>query len=550
MFIGGGGIAPNGSRVYNTSAIAEHTAALVPAAMTLNRDIMREYGAALSSYSNPVVGIGGSAPPGLGFSFGDSWKRTQRGVMEFSQPSGQVDVMNHALRYCFENLFMAKGLRLRTQFTCTGLKNVTPSDMANDFFDTVVSELFLQNIYRKASWLYDSIGLVPILLPPEGQPMTYVEILDPRMVRVETYFGKTFMWLVVDKRMTDALNDPNGTQNPRNKAYWDSLPKHWKEQLISGQKQGLGEKLITLQEGEFICLENRLNPIERGIRSYDGCPIQPYFAALEEYRMHMAGDFATAFLAKNIIALVSVGDPKAEGDNYVRPDDNTNLMMQSVLQNPNQAQYVFGDPTMNIRYIVPDPNSWTEAKYANCKEQLKNFLPSPFWFNEGQGSFAAATVEVQALQEEIKYKNSDFDRNFWLPIYNRAAAGRARIGKKVIKAPNHDENAMMDQMALAQKNSTLYANGGLDIRSLIESHGFDFDVVKQRLTDQTKDAKDGVFMPAFEQKQGIVAKETYGIGDEPQPSSDGGKGGGQKKVGSPSQSESKQGRRTPRPGGK
>lgn len=545
--LSGYSLAPNGSRVETPASITQRTSALVPAAATLNRELVREIAAA--GYATPISG--GSSPAGLGYTFGDSWSRTQRGVMEFSMPVGQVANINMSLRYAAENLFMAKGLKLRTMFTCTGLQNQSSDDTANGFFDSVTDTLGLHQLYRWASWMYDAAGIVPIIMTPPGKPLTYLQIMDPRMVHTQTDFGKTKMWLIPDQRMKDAYANRNSTTNLGSKAYWDAMPSHWRSQIAAMSLAGR-QQLIELKDGEYIVLQNRMPCIDRQFGSWDGAPLQPYFAALDEYRMHMAGDYATAFVAKNLIALVSVGDPKAEGDNYLRPDDTVLTGLAAAIGgNPNKAQYTYGDPTISVRYITPGPDAYNSPKYDNCKEILKNFLPSPFWYNAGQGAFAAATVEMQALQEEIKFKNSDFDLNFWTPIYRRSAEGRSRIANKAIKAPKHDHTAMMDKMALATQARNLYGDGGLDIRSLIEANGHDPDVIKQRLQDQQKDVKGGLYMPAFEQKQNIVAEKTYGVGVDPPMGKAGAKANGRPaKPGSRPQSESKQGRRTPRPGAK
>jgi hypothetical protein len=249
-----------------------------------------------------------------------------------------------------------------------------------------------------------------------------------------------------------------------------------------------------------------------------------------------------------------VGDPKAEGkDLYVRPDDTVLQMLQNTFQNPNQAQWVYGDPTLNIRYITPNMDALSNAKYAEAKEHLKNLLPSPFWYNDGGGSFAAATVEMKQLEQEVEVCQSVFDDAFWKPIYNRAAQGRTRIAAKKIKAPTHDRNALKDRIADLQAKSTLYSNGGLDIKTLMAEHGYDPDTITQKLKDQQEETKKGVFMPAFEGKQGIVATKTYGINKlttaTPSQKGQGGAGGRPAVSGSKPQAATNQAR-TPRPGGK
>lgn len=544
-----GRFAPNGSRVFTPELINERTLNLAPAFATLNDDLMHEFGAQAANYAQPTV-LGGSTPPGLGFTFGQSWKRTQMGVMEFSQPVGQLANMEMALAFAASNAFVGKAMRMRTILTCRGLSNSTASDPANRLFDQVLRELNLYKVYREAAWLYYTVGCAPILLPEDGT-MNWLQILDPRMIRIMTAYGKTFLYVVIDEQMIKSYNDQKGQMDPRNRDYWVALPASWKKQIQEQATRGTlnhtGESLIKLPDDSYLYLENRFNPVNRKPNDWDGIPLAPYFSACEQYRMAMAAQFASSFLAKNLLALVSVGDPKAEGENYIRPDNVVNNMYMSVFSNPNSAQYIFGDPTLNVRYITPSKDAWASEQLAEPKEALKNLLPSPFWYADSGASFADATVEMRWFLEEIDACNDDFDRNFFLPIYERAAEGRANIAKKHLKAPKHDRSNLVDAAADLAAKSNLYNNGALDIYSLMEAHDFDPDVIMERLRQQKQEAETGVFMPPFEQKQGIVADQVYGIGDEPPAQSgQGGRGGRPNKPGSRPQPEKTTGR-TPRP---
>jgi len=476
--------------------------------------------------------------------------------MEFSLPVGQVGQASQALKVAFENVFVGKAMRLKTDFTCKGLSNAGPDDNANTFFDSVTRQLQLEKLYRRATWLYHTVGIVPIIYPEPGKSLSYVQILDPRMVRFQEWYGKTYMYLVPDKRMLSAISDPKGTTNPFNKDYYEAMPKDWRDQLIVAQRAGVmgaiaNGTLIKLKEGTYSLITNRYTPIDRTEEAYDGLPLQPYFAHAEQYRMLMAGDFAAAFLAKNLIALVSVGDPKAEGENYIRPGGDVLAANLASVQNANQAQWISAESTFDVRYITPDPEVFGNAKYAEAKEGLKNLLPDCFWSGDG-GSFADSSVAVKALQEEVDQAHSAFDAQFWQPIFERAAEGRVRIGKKSIRAPKHDKNSLRDDSTWYAANSALYANGGLDIRSLLEAHGYDADTIAARMKEQQSDVKAGLWTPAFEGKQGIVEgmyQKAGTIPKDPKPAgpakaAGSGKAGPKKKPGSRPQPT---GSRAPRP---
>jgi hypothetical protein len=161
---------------------------------------------------------------------------------------------------------------------------------------------------------------------------------------------------------------------------------------------------------------------------------------------------------------------------------------------------------------------------------LKQLLPDCFWTSEGGGSFADSSVAIKALQEEVDQAHSTFDQDFWIPIFEHAAEGRARIGKKAIRAPKHDKNSLRDDATWYAANSALYANGGLDIRSLLEAHGYDADTISARMKAQQADVKSGLWTPAFEGKQGIVEGMYQKAGTIPKPPKPASTGGPKKKA--------------------
>jgi len=537
--------APNGTRVYTREDVQRIGDTMFSLGTT---EVAADYAAPIS----------GSSPPGLNFNFGDSFKRTQQGSMEFAIPTSQIPVINDAFRFAAENVFIAKALRLRTIFTCAGLSNDNNADETNTFLDNIVVNLHLENIYRKAVWLYYAVGLVPMIIPEENEPFTWIELVDPRQVRVATSFGKTIMFLKPNKQMIACARDQNGQTDPMHRAIWNSYPSAWKKQLNNYVKANRQESdwIINLDPSSYLIIENRDMPFARGEANFDGSPLQPYFAAALQYRQLMAGDFASSYVAKNLIALVSIGDPKSEGDKFQRPDRASLLKLQAAFGNPNSAQWSYVDPTVNIRYITPDPDVFNTDKYNDVKEQLKQLLPSPFWYNDGKGSFAGATSELVWMQQEIDHCHDAFDRNFWLPIYKRAMRNQARLSPKTVKPPSHHKSNLKDNNQWLSTLSSLYANGGLDMNTLIKEHGFDPDKVKENLKAQQPDVKSGTYMPAFEQKQGILA-DKLGIGQNDDDSSDGkdapmNKGSGKKPAGRPKVTGSKpqaeqSKQRTPRP---
>lgn len=513
-----------------------------------------------SDYVAPILG---TQPGGLGFTFGDTWRRTQHQTMEFQMPTTQVDIMNTSFRLAVDNVFIGKAMKIKTDFTCKNLRNKTPNAPINKFFDSVIKSLRLQNLYRKAVWMYYTLGMVVLLMPPANESLSWVELLDPRMCRVFEAFGKKVVYIVPDERMLNAVRDKDGKANRLNKDFYDMMPLSWRTQLAAALKQQPnyipavqgnrpGEILIRLDPGSFLVMENRLNSFSRYSNGFDGAPLQKYFAAAEQHRMLMAGDFASAFVAKNLLALVSIGDPDAEGENYQRPDTPTLTNLAAAFGTPNSAQYMFGDPTFNVRYITPDPDTYSFEKYRMPWEMMKNLLPSAFWWNDGQGAYASSVNELKWFRDEIDATNDDFDRNFWIPLFERAAQSTSlHVSVENLRAPMHDKNSLTDDATLLAQANMIYGNGGMSVHALLETFGYDYDTTRQEKLDELKDVHADIWVPAFESKQGITGEVNYDMTavqtkaeteNAPPPVPGAGKPGGNSKSSKPSPSARPAGR--------
>jgi hypothetical protein len=112
----------------------------------------------------------------------------------------------------------------------------------------------------------------------------------------------------------------------------------------------------------------------------------------------------------------------------------------------------------------------------------------------------------------------------------------------------------MDEATDLANKTTLYNNGALDVFSLMEAHGYDPDVIIERLRAQQKLAGEKIFVPAFEQKQGITAEVVYDLSadneqwmpDKNQSTDAQANGGRPQQTGSKPQAEAQTGRQ-PRP---
>lgn len=438
-------------------------------------------------------------------------------VSDLNRPRDSVAVLQTAIRYAYENPFVAKATRIKTDFTCQDFEHRTLNETVKDFYDEEVDRLNVEIIHRHIVWHLYAIGIVPIWWGgEETRQIKFIELLDPRMCHIEYNFGHARLFLKIDEKMRQAVNDPEGKMDVRNKWRYESMPKYWIKQIEDQKNIGQGRGFIELQEGSYTVLENRYTSLNRVVGELDGLPLQPAFDALQQYRLLQAGDFATAWQLKNMITLVSEGDPKAEGDRY-RPVTAQRLAnLQAQFQRPDSAFTVYCDPTTKVEFIIPPVDKiFGTDKYLQREKEIKEILniPSFMWVSEGSSNFSNATNELKLLQMEVQSIREIVEQQFFKPFYRRLRAQVARPGFKVsdIVYPTFSNTNLQDAANLQKNAGELYSRGAISLKSFQEMNGFDHDyemAQKQKEfneygpSDKSAVVNDTIARPLYEASQG------------------------------------------------
>lgn len=413
-------------------------------------------------------------------------------VADMNIPRNPVAMIQLSLRYAAENPFVAKALRVKTDFTVKDFKHQGIKKSAVEFFDNYALKLNLKTQLRKIVWNLYAVGLAPIYWGGEdGGPIQYLQIIDPCAVHVEDILGRPKMWLKITAAMISAMRDPLGKENPVNKAQYDSMPEYWRQQIREVMALGRANGLIELKDGSYTVVENRYVAYNRQLNTLDGIPLQGAFDALQRYRLLAAGDFAVAWNVKNMLTLISEGDPKMDPKNY-KPADTLRLAkLQQQFSQPDYALTIYCDPTTQVRYVVPPLEVFDPKKYEQVEKEIKDVmnLPSFMWNNKGTGAFGAAMQEVQLLRQEVDSLRLLLEEQFFRPLYTRLRGGVGRPGfaAKDIILPQFDQNSLRDDTIWLGATKELYGVGALSLKSLMEVYGFDFDYEIAQKKQEHKD---------------------------------------------------------------
>lgn len=434
-------------------------------------------------------------------------------VSDLNIPRDPIAVMQVALRYVYENPFVAKAVRVKTDFTCKDFQHKTHNSTAKNFYDDLAIDLDLRYVIRQIVWMLYGVGVAPIWWGGEdGGQIKQIYVIDPRSCHIQDMFGKKKLWLRIDQQMIDAVRDPKGEKNPVNKALYDLMPDYWIEQIKQQIDKGHAG-LIELADGSYTVIENRYAPISRMVNSLDGIPLQPAFDALQRYRLLAAGDFAVAWNVKNMITKISEGDPAAEKQNYRPPDTSRLLNLQKAFASPDYSLQVFCDPTTKIEYITPPLDVFKQEKYKQVEKEIKTCLNLPdFMWENSEVNYAGATAQLMLLREEVDGIRMLLQEKFFRPLYKRLRTGASKPGfaGKDIVLPTFDKNSLRDDSIWLQSTGEVYGQGGMSLRSYMEVYGLDYDYEMEELKKEHKELNTNLgerdnsthAQPIFEPSQG------------------------------------------------
>ena len=202
-----------------------------------------------------------------------------------------------------------------------------------------------------------------------------------------------------------ANTEPSGRENARR------LVKAIREPSIaSGKYPGF----IPLNEKDGEYWELVLGAGGSSNESYDSCSMQSIFTDIELLEMLIDGDWATAYLLKNMIMLVKVGESITGGPlegsrrNWAKAADVNNLKTQ--IEKTGKAQVLYGNHTIAIEFAHPKPEVFSPEKYDAVIDRICTFFGIGRYMvvgtsgSGGGGSYAAAGWNVQAIRIDAREK--------------------------------------------------------------------------------------------------------------------------------------------------
>jgi hypothetical protein len=380
-------------------------------------------------------------------------------VAALNVPRDPAGIMTMSMKYAEDNYIVAKGIKIKKNFAAKDMSLIGSSSTVKHYqseFRRLKMRYWVNQIFR----YYFMLGRV-VMYWGDDRPLKALSMLDPRLVNVKRFMGIPYVFVKPDRRWKEMMT--NGSQE--GKFLKRVIPAYWKPYIMR-------EEEIPLKDGTYALIENDLSLFaSRGLSAIGGVPLQPAFNALQILNLHLAGDFSVAWMMKNLIALVSIGNPALEKERYVRADQVELQKLQAAFQKPEYAMWAYVDPTVDIRFFHPDPTLYATDKYKKPTEIVEYVMGLPPVFSPSGSSsdYNSSTLTLKPFREEIEMARGDIMDQFFsqiLPVmrdgYTRRVAGTKDA--EVI----FDQDSLKEDRVILEELTAKYDRGALSMQSLLE----------------------------------------------------------------------------------
>jgi len=254
--------------------------------------------------------------------------------------------------------------------------------------------------------------------------LVYLKIYKPESTRIEILPGILWTKPSADlaKEIKDApasyektyLNSVKPADRKNAKKLWDAVRQYGARGKYPGY--------VPIEEKDDEYWHIILGDGGTSRQSYNAVGMQSIFTDIELLKMLVEGDWATAFLIKNMTMLVKVGESITSGPltgsrrNWPTTKDITNLQTQ--IEKTGKAQIVYGNHTIQIEFCYPDPAVFSPDKYSAVIDRICTFFGIGQYMILGASggssrgaSYAAASWNVQAIRTDARQEREIVDLN-------------------------------------------------------------------------------------------------------------------------------------------
>ncbi|MEM4177822.1 MAG: hypothetical protein QXU75_06460 [Candidatus Methanomethylicaceae archaeon] len=245
--------------------------------------------------------------------------------------------------------------------------------------------------------------------------LEYVQAINPAKTRIDIL--NDILWCEPSSDFKKAILNTSRADLEKfiSKYRAGSSVRKWVEAVINPEKfsasgEYVGKVPLRHEDGEYWMIipgdggsdDNRYSPVT----------MRSIFTDLEMLQMLYEGDWATAWMFKNMIMLVKVGESITSGPlagsrkNWAKPSDLKNLKAE--MEKVGKAQVLYANHTTDIQFKYPDPEVFSPEKYRAVLERICWYFGIGPYLVMGQTpsgvSYATTSWNVQSIRLTAKKK--------------------------------------------------------------------------------------------------------------------------------------------------
>jgi len=413
-------------------------------------------------------------------------------IADLNIPKDIMGIFSLSMRYAEDHYIVNRTVKIKKDFA-TREMTLLGKDTTKSYYESLFRRLKMRQLLGQVFRYYWITGRV-VVYWGAARPIEGLCMLDPRYIIVRRFLNKCNVFLKPKPRWYSILTERK--DSPEYKFLVDNLPPYWIPFIKKNEE-------IPLKDEEFALIENNLSLFN--VRSNDeyavnGSPLSAAFRPLQIASMLMAGDFSVAWMIKNMVALFSIGDPKNEKE-YTPPDQIALQKLATAFVRPEYAMNAFVDPTVNIRYITPDPSLFDNKKYLQVTTEIEYVMGVPGCFTSGSGDFASNSMSLKPFREDIQNARTDIMEMFFWKFLSIAREGVStrRTGNEDPEI-EFDNDCLKDDKIIQDELNGKWDRGAISNRSLLEGKAKDFDTELERKKDEKQYAE--VLLPLYAIAQG------------------------------------------------
>ncbi len=281
--------------------------------------------------------------------------------------------------------------------------------------------------------------------------------------------------------------------------------KNWSPKLVAAVKTGKPEVIFAEADGEYWILKSR-GPKFVGLRSPS---MKSIFADIQLREMLVAGDWSTAYFTKNFITLVTMGESIKQGPNAgtrkLYPDKKDMDAVQAQFKRIGTTMRLYGNHTLNVKYIYPDQNVLGNEKYAGVERRIMRWtrVPDAMITGEGDG-YAQSTLAKRSFEAQGERCREDIADVFGQLFDHPSIQDDPTLNipsKSTVKV-TFNRQVLKDPKQVLDEISFMNDAGWMDVETGLEDMGRDYQEIKERKAQDKEDKE--LWQPVFEPSQGMM----------------------------------------------